>query len=220
MFMMSTRGFFTILIFVFSFCQWHYCGNVFGEEKLAVINKFKGDVIIQHEGENQLVEQRGARIRNSSIYNQDSISTMEASTAELVFNDSSRFDINEKTTLTIISEKTTKFNRSLLRRVSLKAGGLLAEVIPSKTVLTEFEIPTGVATVRGTVITINLGVDLLCVVDGEIIFTDIYGNEQTVITGECISIGAGEVGYSGGGSAEQPTDRPASPFVPRDNIDK
>jgi len=116
---------------------------------LAVINKYKGDVTVQHEGNNLVVEKRGARIKNASIYDKDSISTKKASTAELVFNDGSRFDINEKTTLTISEEKTTKLNKTLLRRVKIKVGGVLAEVIPSKTVLTEFELPTGVATIRG-----------------------------------------------------------------------
>ena len=225
MIMLTTRGLFTLLVLVFSFCLSHYCGNVFGEEKLAVINKFKGHVTVQHEGENLVVEQRGARIRNSSVYNKDTISTMEASTAELVFSDSSHLDINENTTITISSEKTTKLNRNLLRRVRLKAGGLFAEVIPSKSVLTEFEIPAGVATVRGTKITINIdpdtGIALLCVIEGEITFTDIYGNQQTLRDGECIPAAAIPFPEPfGGDGVEQPTDRPASPFVPRDDIDK
>ncbi len=147
--MSTKRGFFAILVFVVSFCQWNYCGNVSGEEKLAVINKYNGNVTVQHEGNTLIVEKRGARIKNASIYDKDSISTKKASTAELVFNDSSHFDINEKTTLTISEEKTTKSNENLIRRVKIKAGGVLAEIIPSKTVLTEFELPTGVATVRG-----------------------------------------------------------------------
>ncbi len=220
MIMLTTRGLFTLLVLVFSFCQWHYCGNVFGEEKLAVINKFKGNVTVQHEGENLVVEQRGARIRNSSVYNKDTISTMEASTAELVFNDGSRFDINEKTTLTISEEKTTKSNKTLIRRVKIKAGGVLAEIIPSKTVLTEFELPTGVATVRGTVISINVEEDLLCVTEGSIVFTDLYGNEHRVDAGECIYLSftspTGTIGK--GKNAEQPTPNPvgavASPSLP------
>ena len=147
--MSTKRGLFTLLVFVVSFCLWYCCGNVSGEEKLAVINKYKGDVTVQHEGINLVVEKRGARIKNASIYDKDSISTKKASTAELVFNDSSRFDINEKTTLTISEEKTTKSNNNLIRRVKIKAGGVLADIIPSKTVLTEFELPTGVATIRG-----------------------------------------------------------------------
>ena len=78
---------------------------------MAVINKYKGDVTVQHEGNNLVVEKRGARIKNASIYDKDSISTKKASTAELMFNDSSRFDINEKTTLTISEEKTTKLEQ-------------------------------------------------------------------------------------------------------------
>ncbi len=149
--MSTKRGLFTILVLVVSFCQWYCCGNVSGEEKLAVINKYKGNVSVQREGDNLVltVEKRGARIKNSSIYNKDSISTKKRSTAELMFNDSSRFDINPKTTLTISEEKTTKSNKTLIRRVKIKAGGVLADIIPSKTVLTEFELPTGVATIRG-----------------------------------------------------------------------
>ncbi len=147
--MSTKRGLFTLLVLVVSFCQWYSCGNVSGEEKLAVINKYKGNVSVQREGDNLIVEKRGARIKNSSIYNNDSISTKKKSTAELMFNDSSHFDINEKTTLTISEEKTTKSNENLIRRVKIKAGGVLAEIIPSKTVLTEFELPTGVATIRG-----------------------------------------------------------------------
>jgi hypothetical protein len=220
--MSTKRVLFTLLVFVISFCQWHYCGNVSGEEKLAVINKYKGDVTVQHEGNNLVVEKRGARIKNASIYDKDSISTKKASTAELVFNDGSRFDINEKTTLTISEEKTTRLNKTLLRRVKIKAGGVLAEIIPSKTVLTEFELPTGVATVRGTVVSINVEEDLLCVTEGSLVFTDLYGNEHIVDAGECIylsfTVDTGVIGK--GKNTEQPTPDPvvsgddASPHLP------
>ena len=47
----------------------------------------------------------------------------------------------------------------------------MQNVMPSKSVLTEFETPAGVATVRGTKVTINEddGIWLICVVEGVII---------------------------------------------------
>ena len=100
---------------------------------------------------------------------------------------------------------------------------MLADIIPSKTVLTEFELPTGVATVRGTVISINVEEDLLCVTEGRIVFTDLYGNERVVDAGECIYLSftydTGNIGK--GSSAEQVVPDPVdpdpvdpSPFLP------
>ena len=126
----------------------------FAQEKIAVISKFNGEVKVVHEGKELIVEQIGNRIKNSSIYNKDSIITMPGANADIVFLDNSRVEVRENTTLSIITEQLAEKDKiaqkETLRNVKLKAGNLWASVTPSTSILTEFETPSGVASVRGT----------------------------------------------------------------------
>jgi hypothetical protein len=135
-----------------------------GQERLAVISKFEGEVRIKHEGEWKTVTKVGNRIRNSSIYSNDTVLTMPGSTADLVFNDNSRLEIKEDTTLEFSTKQITEeelaqegfirkvagTQKEIVRNINLKVGRIWANITPSKSVLTEFETPTGVASVRGT----------------------------------------------------------------------
>ena len=133
-------------------------------ERLAVVNKFKGEVKVEHDTVWKTVSKIGNRIRNSSVYNEDTVLTMPVSTADLVFNDNTRLEVNEDTTLTISIRQMTEEERTqegfirkvagtqkeVCRNINLKIGRIWANITPSKSVLTEFETPTGVASVRGT----------------------------------------------------------------------
>ncbi|MEE9193252.1 MAG: FecR domain-containing protein, partial [Thermodesulfobacteriota bacterium] len=135
-----------------------------GRERLAVISKYKGQVKVEHDTVLKTVTKIGNRIRNSSVYNEDTVLTMPVSMADLVFNDNTHLEVQEDTSLTISTRQITEEERAqegfirkvagtqkeVVRNISLKIGKIWANITPSKSVLTEFEMPTGVATVRGT----------------------------------------------------------------------
>lgn len=180
------RKSFVFLVFGFFFCQWHICESAFAGEKLAVVSQFTGSVSVKHEGQSLTVEQRGNRIKNSSMYDKDSIITKAASTAQLVFTDSSSLDIQEKTNFRVRSKKTSRMNKSELRSISLNDGGFTFNITPSKTVLTEFETPAGVASVRGTAGDLNVigatGETTIDLSDGEIGFNSPQGEATFSMT--------------------------------------
>ena len=134
------------------------------EERLAVIFEYKGDVKVEHESIKKTVKKIGNRIRNSAVYEEDSVMTMHNSTAGLVFNDNTSLEIDEDTSLTVCSrhmsadecseggfiKQVSGKQSGIVRNINIKAGKFLANITPSKSVLTEFETPSGVASVRGT----------------------------------------------------------------------
>ncbi len=138
------------------------------EERVAVISKFKGQVKVSHDAIWKDVKKVGNRIRNSSVYSEDEVVTMAVSTAEMVFNDNTHLEVKENTTLKITTKQLSEeergrkglirtvadTQRNVVRRINLNAGKLWANITPSRGVLTEFETPTGVASVRGTIISL------------------------------------------------------------------
>ncbi|MCP4251833.1 MAG: FecR domain-containing protein [Candidatus Scalindua sp.] len=134
------------------------------EERLAVVSEYEGDVKVEHESISKTVKKIGNRIRNSAVYEKDSVITMHRSTADLTFNDNTSLEIEENTSLTVSTramsgeeEAEGDFIRQvsggksgIVRNINIKAGKFLANITPSKSVMTEFETPTGVASVRGT----------------------------------------------------------------------
>lgn len=142
---------FLILVFISSIA--------FAQEKIAVISKFNGEVKVIHEGNELVVEKIGNRIRNSSVYSDDTILTMPGANADLVFLDNSRLEVKENTTLVISTKQITdvKTQKKILRNIKIDVGNLWASITPSTSVLTEFETPSGVATIRG----IEIGFDVV-----------------------------------------------------------
>ena len=56
-------------------------GAVFSqqEERLAVVSEYEGDVKVEHESIKKTVRKIGNRIRNSAVYEEDSVMTMHSS---------------------------------------------------------------------------------------------------------------------------------------------
>ena len=75
------------------------------EERLAVVSEYEGDVKVEHESIKKTVTRIGNRIRNSAVYEDDSVMTMLNSTADLTFNDNTSLEIEEDTSLTISSRE-------------------------------------------------------------------------------------------------------------------
>ncbi len=133
------------------------------EERLAVVSEYEGVVKVEHESILKTLKKIGNRIRNSAVYEDGCVMTMPASTADLVFNDNTSLQIDENTSLTIGTREVSGEEKAeggfirqvsgkqseIVRNIYVKAGKFLANITPSKSVLTEIETPTGVAAVRG-----------------------------------------------------------------------
>jgi hypothetical protein len=102
------------------------------EEKLAVVSKFKGEVRVEHDTVWKTVSKVGNRIRNSLVYNKDTVLTMPVSTADLVFNDNTRLEVNEDTNLTISTRQMTeeeKRDEGFIREVDSTEKGILKNIL-------------------------------------------------------------------------------------------
>ncbi len=147
---------------------------------MAVVSNYNGEVKVQHNGVWSTVARVGNRIRNSSVYNGDTIATAPGAKVDLIFSDNTTLKVEADTTLTISTRQVTSADREkegfvrnvagtrqeVVRNVNVKAGKVWASITPSKSILTEFESPTGVASVRGTVLTFAFlggvtGIDLI-----------------------------------------------------------
>jgi len=183
------------------------------EERLAVVSKYEGDVKVEHESVSKTVKQIGNRIRNSAVYEEDSVKTMHSSTANLVFNDNTSLDIDEDTALTISSREMSEEERTeggfirqvsgkqsaVVRSINVKAGKFMANITPSKSVLTRFETPTGVASVRGTKFAFTYvgGVTSIDLSQGLIDFSSSGGDVSFVVEpGDFINVSTPELGHT------------------------
>ncbi len=149
------RPYLSLVIIVFSFYQMQFYNSAFGQERLAVVSEFTGDVKIQHEDQWIVVKKIGPRIMNSSIFEGDTLETDTGSSADVLYDDGSLLQIKEETSLSfktgeLSEEKKAESKKETLRSVKLVSGKIWCKITPGTTVLTEFETPTGVASVRGT----------------------------------------------------------------------
>lgn len=181
------------------------------EERLAVVSKYTGKVQVRHKLMLKPVMEVGNRIRNSSVYNKDTVITMSASTADLLFNDNTSIEISEGSSILIGTKAVTdrdraerRFTRrvtiaqqSIVRNINVNMGKLLANITPSSSVLTEFETPTGVASVRGTELDISYiaGITSISLYQGLLSFVS-AGNEVgfDINPGTSLEVAAPEAG--------------------------
>ncbi len=181
------------------------------EDRLAVVSKYTGKVNVRHNLMNKPVMTVGNRIRNASVYNRDTVTTGSASTANLVFNDNTSFDISESSSILIGTKLMTgrdraerKFFRKIaiaeqkiVRSINVNMGKLIANITPSKSILTEFETATGIATVRGTKLDISYitGITSISLFQGLLGFNS-AGNEVRfdINPGTSLDVAAPEAG--------------------------
>lgn len=183
------------------------------EEKIAVVSKYEGHVEIEHEAVWKSLTMAGNSAKKYSVYNEDTIFTRSSSMADLVFNDNSHLKIKEDTILSISTRRKAESERTqdrvirnaadtqkdIVRNINLQTGELWANIIPTKSVLTEFETPAGVTSVNSSMLSlIYTGIKTtLEVLDGLAAFSS-KGNEILfeMKTGEKVNIF-----YPGGGRA-------------------
>jgi hypothetical protein len=181
------------------------------DDRLAVVSKYTGKVNVRHNLMVKPVTSIGNRIRNSAVYNKDTVITKPASTANLVFNDNTTVEISEESNISIDTKTVTDRDRAerkftkkasiaqqdIVRNINVKMGKLLANITPSKSVLTEFETPTGVASVRGTELDISYiaGITSISLFEGLLGFAS-TGNEVgfDITPGTSLDVSSPEAG--------------------------
>jgi len=181
------------------------------DDRLAVVSKYTGKVNVRHNLMEKPVTSIGNRIRNSAVYSKDTVITKSASTANLVFNDNTTVEISEESSISIdtitvtdrdraerkFTKKASIAQQSMVRNINVKMGKLLASITPSKSVLTEFETPTGVASVRGTKLDISyiVGITSISLFEGLLGFAS-TGNEVgfDITPGTSLDVSSPEAG--------------------------
>lgn len=173
--------------------------SLFAQERIAVISKFTGDIKVLHEGKELAVKKVGPRILNSSLSDGDTLITGKGATVEILYADGSTVKVEENASLDLGTKELSEdeqavTGKSVARVITIKSGKVWGSINKSKTVLTEFETPSGVAMVRGTEIGLDVDPDTSVVSielpDGSMQF--VSPGEQATFTmdsGEQVTIG-------------------------------
>jgi hypothetical protein len=133
------------------------------QSRVAQLTTVSGKVEIQRADSNKIdvARQLGPRVRNGSVFANDIVSTGPDANAKIVFSDGSEVKLVENTSLSIRESKVPDAGpagkQAVGRTIKVMAGKVLADVIPGGTIITRFETPSGVAAVKGTSLTIEVG---------------------------------------------------------------
>jgi len=137
------------------------------QERVAQLSEVSGAVTITRAATGTVDEARqvGPRVHNGSVFGGDMVATGAGATATLVFTDGSEVKLKESTKLSVREVDFSKLMASgqaekpLGRVIQVTAGDIWTHVVPNPEVATQFETPSGVAAVRGTVLTISVNGD-------------------------------------------------------------
>ena len=164
--------------------------------RIGTVKKMKGSVSVDRDGEVRAVRMLGRRVRGGTLFSGNVVITGADSSAELALEDGSTMSVQADARVKI-EEKKASFAKKLstgkshLRSITVLTGRILSKIRPNVTVATEFELPTGVAAVRGTDVditvdgqTYNLAVQSDTANPGEYIMvvTDSFGNTTQLPT--------------------------------------
>lgn len=137
---------------------------VAAQERVAQLSEVSGAVTITRSADGTVDEARqvGPRVHNGSVFGGDLVATAPGATATLVFTDGSEVKLKESTSLSVREVDFSKLmaagqaDKPLGRVIQVTAGDIWTRVVPNPEVATQFETPSGVAAVRGTVLTISV----------------------------------------------------------------
>lgn len=137
------------------------------QERVAQLSEVSGAVTVTRATDGVVDEARqvGPRVHNGSVFGGDVVATGTGATATLVFTDGSEVKLKESTTLSVREVDFSKLmaegaaDKPLGRVIQVTAGDIWTRVVPNPDVATQFETPSGVAAVRGTVLTISVDRD-------------------------------------------------------------
>ncbi|MCP3962140.1 MAG: FecR domain-containing protein [bacterium] len=136
------------------------------QERVAQLTRVDGDVrVIRPNGETLEARQVGPRVRNGSLFGGDAVRTGAEAAATLIFSDGSQLKLRAETDremreidLSLLVD-SGRHERPLGRRIKVLAGEVWSQTVASNEVLTEFETPSGVAAVKGTILDVRVGED-------------------------------------------------------------
>jgi hypothetical protein len=134
------------------------------QDRLAQLTKVTGTVKVTRAADGKVEEARqaGPRVLNGSVFGGDVVTTTAGANATLAFSDGTTLALNEGTSLTVQEMDRSKLvgsggiDKPIGRKIKILAGKIMADVVPSSTVATEFETPSGVAAVKGTRLVIEV----------------------------------------------------------------
>jgi hypothetical protein len=137
------------------------------QERVAQLSEVDGTVTITRAADGAIDEARqvGPRVHNGSVFGGDVVTTGAGATATLVFTDGSEVKLKESSSLSVREVDFSKLmaagqaDKPLGRVIQVTAGDIWTRVVPNPDVATQFETPSGVAAVRGTVLTISVDGD-------------------------------------------------------------
>lgn len=138
------------------------------QERVAQLSEVSGAVTVARSAGGAVDEARqvGPRVHNGSVFGGDVVTTGPGATATLVFTDGSEVKLKESTSLSVREVDFSKLmaagqaDKPLGRVIQVTAGDIWTRVVPNPEVATQFETPSGVAAVRGTVLTISVDRDV------------------------------------------------------------
>lgn len=124
-----------------------------GQQRIATVENFTGDFDILHSAQVIKPIKIGKIIRNGDIFDSDTARTRDGE-ADLLLVDGSSVRMDKNTTLYLAFEALPatpgKAPGEIDRKIRLIVGRIWCEIKPSRTTTTKFELPDGVAAVRGT----------------------------------------------------------------------
>lgn len=130
-------------------------GDLFAQMSIGRVHKFSGELQIQHEGHILVPAKAGPLFRNANVYAGDTVRTGRGA-AELLFDDGSLLTMDEST-IVQVDQVNLGATEQKERNVKIILGRVWCKIQPTKTLKTVFEVPDGVAAIRGT--TLEIWVD-------------------------------------------------------------
>ncbi len=127
-----------------------------GQQRIATVQNFTGEFEIEHSGQIIKPVKMGAILRNADVFDSDTVRTRKGQ-ADLLVIDGSIVRMSENTTLYMAFEAPppaapgAPAAAPVDRKVRLVVGRIWCDIRPSRTSTTKFELPDGVAAVRGTI---------------------------------------------------------------------
>ena len=126
-----------------------------GQPRIASIQDFTGDVEVEHSAQIIKPIKLGRIIRNGDVFDSDTVRT-RIGQADLLVVDGSVVKMDQNTTL-YAGVETVAPGAGMAappadRKFRVVVGRIWADVKPSRTSTTKFELPDGVAAVRGTIV--------------------------------------------------------------------
>jgi len=145
--------------------------EVMGQQRIASIQSFIGEVEVEHSAQIIKPLKIGRMVRSGDVFDADTVRTRKGE-ADLLVVDGSVVKMDQDTAL-YMAFKTAQAAAGVPapgtpdRRIKLVGGRIWCDVKPSRIATTQFELPDGVAAVRGTIVEFavdpakgwNVGVD-------------------------------------------------------------